>query len=88
MSEKNNVTAVFGSVRYATAAVDWFRNQGTDPDAIGIMALPHGEPARATRPGDNRRTDLSWIVSVDLNRTPFGRTIAAETMKREGGKLS
>lgn len=88
MSDKDTVTAVFTSIRYATAAVDWFRNQGTIPDAIGIMALPPGESPRPTRAGDNQRTDLSWRVSVDTSRAPFGPRLAMETMKREGGRLT
>jgi hypothetical protein len=87
MNDRDRVSAVFDSVRYATAAVDWFRNQGTDPDAIGIEALAPGQAPRATRPGDNRRTDLSWRVSIDVSRAPFGKQLAVETLKREGGKV-
>jgi hypothetical protein len=88
MSTSNIVGATFDSVRYATGAVDWFRNQGTDPDAITIMALPPGGRPRPTQAGDNQRADLSWYVSVDLDRAPITRQIAVETMKREGGKIS
>jgi hypothetical protein len=88
MSNVNVVTAVFDSVRCATAAVDWFRNQGIDPSAIGIMAQSTGENPRPTRPGDNGRSDLSLIVTVDLDRVPLSKQLVVETMKREGGKIS
>jgi len=87
MSRSEIVTAVFPSLRYATGAVDWFRNQGTIPDAITIMALPPGEAARPTRPGDNRRTGLSWVVGIDVSRSPITRQLALEAMKREGGRI-
>ena len=88
MSDRDEVSAVFDSVRYATAAVDWFRNQGTDPDAIAIEALAPGERPRPTRPGDNLRADLSWRVTIDTNRAPFGRRLAVETFAREGGRIA
>lgn len=88
MSTSNIVAAVFDSVRNATGAVDWFRNQGTVPDAITITALPPGEAPRPTQSGDNQRTGLSWFVSVDVGRAPVTKQIAAETMKREGGKIT
>jgi hypothetical protein len=88
MTESNIVAATFDAVRDATAAVDWFRNQGTDPEAIGISALPPGERPRAPRPGDNHRTGLAWLVTIDLKRAPVSRRIAIETMKREGGKIT
>ena len=88
MRNTSIVAATFETVRNATAAVDWFRNQGTDPDAIGISALPPGEQARTPRPGDNRRTDLAWVVTIDLNRAPVSRQIAIEALKRQGGKIS
>src|SRR6202022_1649072 len=62
MSRSNVVAATFSAVGNATAAVDWFRNQAVDPDAIGIMAVAPGEKPRRTQPGDNQRPDLSWIV--------------------------
>jgi hypothetical protein len=86
MSDVDEVSAVFDSVRYATAAVDWFRNQATDPGAISILALPPGRPPRPTQSGDNQRADLSWLVSIDVNRAPFGKRTAIETFKREGGR--
>jgi len=88
MSEGERVSAVFGTVREATAAVDWFRNQGTDPAAIAIEALTPGQAPRPTRAGDNRRNDLSWIVTIDTDMAPFGRRLAAETFVREGGKVT
>jgi len=88
MSDREEISAVFDSVRNATAAVDWFRNQATDPDAISIAALTPGQPPRPTRAGDNLRTDLSWRVTIDVSRAPFGKRLAVETFKREGGKVS
>jgi hypothetical protein len=88
MSESDIVIATFTAVRNATAAVDWFRNQRVDPQAISIMALPPGEQARPTQPGDNRRTDLAWQVSIDLRRSGIDRRVAVETMRREGGSVA
>jgi len=87
VKNSTNVSARFGSAREATAAVDWFRNQRTDPSAIAVAVAAPGEAARPTRAGDNRRTDLAWFVSVDLTIAPVARRIAIETMKREGGKI-
>lgn len=87
MSRSNVIAATFGAVGNATAAVDWFRNQAVDPDAIGILAVAPGEKPRRTQPGDNQRPDLSWIVSIDLDRARLTKQIATETMKREGGKI-
>ena len=84
---RNLVAATFPILRYATGAVDWFRNQGIDADAIVIAAqTPHGE-LRAPQRGDNARDDLRWIVALDLNAAKLGRAQAAETLQREGGKL-
>ena len=88
MSDGERVSAIFGTVREATAAVDWFRNQGTDPAAIGIEVRSAGQAPRPTRSGDNLRTDLSLIVSLDVDKAPFGRRLAIETFVREGGKVT
>ena len=87
MSTSNIVSASFPSARYATAAVDWFLNQAIDRNALTVDVVPPGAPPRPPRPGDNRRTDLEWRVSIDLNRTKLGKQIALETMRREGGRI-
>jgi len=83
----NAVRAVFSSASNATAAIDWFANQGIDPDAIHVAAAQRGERPRPTRPGDNRRDDLTWVVTLDLDRARIAKRIAVETMKREGGTM-
>jgi hypothetical protein len=87
MAQSQVIAAEFPQMRYATAAIDWFRNQGIDPDAIGAFAVPPGGQPRPPRPGDNQRDDLVWIVSLDLARAKFTRRVAVDAMKREGGKL-
>jgi hypothetical protein len=87
MSDSNVVWARFDNVGTANAAVDWFRNQGTLPDSISIAALPPGAALRQPRSGDNRRTDLVWVVSIDVDAAPLTKKLAVETMKREGGKI-
>lgn len=87
MSDGDRISAVFDAVRNATAAVDWFRNQGTDPSAIAVEALEPGRAPRPTQPGDNARSGLSWMVTIDVKRAPFGTRTAIETFAREGGKV-
>lgn len=87
MPQSQVVVAEFPQMRYATAAIDWFRNQGIDAEAIGAFAVPPGGQPRPPRPGDNQRDDLTWIVSLDLARAKLPRRVATDTMKREGGKL-
>ena len=86
MSEHDYVAASFPLMRYATGAVDWFRNQAIDPDAIVIAAVPPDGRARAPQRGDGERTDLTWIVALDLNAADISRAVALATLKREGGK--
>jgi hypothetical protein len=86
MSKDNYVAASFALMRYATGAVDWFLNQAIDPDAIVIAAVPPDGRARAPQRGDSARTDLSWIVALDLDAASISRSVALETLKREGGK--
>ena len=74
-------------MRHATAAVDWFRNQAIAPEAIGVFAVTPDQKLRAPQAGDNRRTDLQWIVSLDLSRANIEKRVALETMRREGGAL-
>jgi hypothetical protein len=86
MSKDNYVAASFPIMRYATGAVDWFRNQAIDPDAIVIAAVPPDGRARAPQRGDSARTDLTWIVALDLDAADIPRSVALATLKREGGK--
>jgi hypothetical protein len=87
MAQSQVIAAQFPQMRYATSAIDWFRNQGIDASAIGAFAVPPGGQPRPPRPGDNQRDDLTWIVSLDLGRANITRRVATDTMKREGGKL-
>lgn len=87
MSSANIVTATFDLSRNATAAVDWFMNQSIDRDAVSVRVAGAGEKPRPTQAGDNRRSDLTWSVSVDLSRTRLNKRVVVETMKREGGKI-
>ena len=87
MAQPQVIAARFAQMRYATSAIDWFRNQGIDASAIGAFAVPPGGQPRAPRPGDNQRDDLTWIVSLDLARAKINRRVALDAMKREGGTL-
>lgn len=87
MAQPQVIAARFAQMRYATSAIDWFRNQGIDAAAIGAFAVPPGGQPRAPRPGDNQRDDLTWIVSLDLARAKINRRVAIDAMKREGGTL-
>ena len=87
MAQSDVIAATFKQMRYATGAIDWFRNQGIDAAAIGAYAVPPGGQPRAPRPGDNQRDDLTWIVSLDLSRAQLDRRVAIDAMKREGGTL-
>jgi len=87
MSRSNVVTARFASSRAATAAVDWFLNQSIDRESVSVQVVPPGERPRAPRSGDNRRSDLAWLVRIDADRARLSKRIAVETMKREGGAL-
>lgn len=78
--------ASFTLLRDATAAIDWFRNQGIAPESIIVAAQPPGEPLRAPRRGDNLRTDLTWVVALDLQAAALSRSIARGTFEREGGR--
>jgi hypothetical protein len=87
MDKGNYVAASFPLLRYATAAIDWFRNQAIDPDAIIVAAVPPDERPRAPRRGDNMRADVTWIVALDLDAARIRRDVAVAAMRREGGKL-
>ena len=87
MNNSNIVSARFATSGSATAAVDWFLNQGIDRSALVVEVVPRGERRRPPRAGDNRRTDLEWTVSVDVDSAKLSKRLAIETMKREGGVL-
>ena len=87
MATSDVVTATFTLPRAATAAVDWFLNQAIDRDAVTVQVAAGDQRPRPTRAGDNRRNDLTWIVSIDVQRARLKKKIAVETMKREGGTL-
>jgi|GEM_PF-3124484 len=83
--DTNKVAARYEQIRQLTAAVDWFRNQAVEPDALTIWAVTPERKLRPPRAGDNRRTDLAWILSVDLSRAKIEKRIAVEALRREGG---
>lgn len=87
MSKGNYVAASFSLLRYATAAIDWFRNQAIDPDAIIVAAVPPDGRPRAPQRGDNMRADVTWIVALDLDAANIRRDVAIAALRREGGKL-
>lgn len=72
-------------MREATAAIDWFRNQAIDSGAIEILAITPDQKLRPPQAGDNRRTDLQWIVALDLTRARLDRSVALAALRREGG---
>jgi hypothetical protein len=88
MSDSEIITATFFTSGAATAAVDWFLNQAIDRGAVTVAVYRSGETPRPPRSGDNRRTDLTWVVSVDLRRARLRKPLVIETMKREGGTVS
>jgi hypothetical protein len=83
----DKVGARFPNMRFATAAIDWFRNQAVAPEAIGIFAITPDHKIRPPQVGDNRRSDLQWIVSLDLARANLDKRVATEALRREGGAL-
>jgi len=86
MDTSTYAAASFTLLRDATAAIDWFRNQGIAPEFILVAAQPPGEPPRAPRRGDNLRTDLTWVVALDLQAAALPRSVVRGTFQREGGK--
>lgn len=87
MSASDVVTGTFSASRSATAAIDWFLNQSIERDAVTVRVAAKGEQPRTPGPGDNRRADLTWSVSVDLVRARLRKRVVVETMKREGGRV-
>lgn len=87
VSKGNYVAASFPLMRYATAAIDWFRNQAIDPDAIVVAAVPPDGRPRAPRRGDSQRADITWIVALDLDAVKIRRDVAVAALRREGGTL-
>lgn len=86
MDKGNYVAASFPLLRYATGAIDWFRNQAIDPKAIAVAAVTASGAMRPPQAGDNSRTDLRWIVALDLSVARIPRSVALATFTREGGK--
>ena len=86
MGKGNYVAASFPRMQGATGAIDWFRNQAIEPGAILVAAVPPDGRPRAPQRGDNERTDLRWIVAVDLDVARIPRSVAIATLTREGGK--
>jgi hypothetical protein len=87
MKKSQRIAAHFKELGQATGAIDWFRNQAIDASAIGAFAVPPDGQPRPPRAGDNARTDLGWIVSLDLDQAKITRQDAADTLRREGGSL-
>ena len=86
MAPSTYAAATFQQLSDATAAIDWFRNQGIDPSAIAVAAAPAGEHPRALERGDNLRTDLTWYVAVEIDRAHLPLAVIRATLRREGGK--
>ncbi|MBV8203744.1 MAG: hypothetical protein JOY87_06490 [Candidatus Eremiobacteraeota bacterium] len=86
MNQGNYVAASFPLLRYATGAIDWFRNQAIDANAIAVAAVTPDGTMRAPQRGDNLRSDLEWIVALDLSKARIPRAVAVATFAREGGK--
>jgi hypothetical protein len=87
MAGNSYAAASFRLLRDATAAIDWFRNQGIEPECIIVNAQAPGEQPRPPQRGDNMRTDLTWFVALDLEATKLPATVVRNTLVREGGKL-
>jgi hypothetical protein len=87
MTANSYAAASFSLLRDATAAIDWFRNQGIKPEAIIVAAQPPGERPRPPQRGDNARSDLTWIVALDTKAAGLPRAVVCGTLVREGGKL-
>jgi len=81
------VAARFSDMRGVTAAVDWFRNQAIADQHVRVWVVPPDKLLRAPQAGDNRRTDLQWIVSVDYRGANIEKRVAEEALVREGGAL-
>ncbi len=81
-------SASFARLGDATAAIDWFRNQGIAPASIAVAAAADGEGPRPPRRGDNLRDDLTWYVALDLAQTQLPPAVVRATLRREGGKPS
>lgn len=83
----DKIGARFRTMREATAAIDWLRNQAIDSGAIEILAITPDEKLRPPQAGDNRRSDLQWIVALDLSRASIEKRVAIAALRREGGTL-
>jgi hypothetical protein len=81
------IAARFDNVNSASAAIDWFTNQALPEGALRIFAQQPNARPRAPRAGDNARTDVSWIVAVDVDRAKITKADVLATMRREGGAV-
>ena len=86
MNKDATLSARFTDMRGVTATVDWFVNQGIATDAITVLIVGPDGQRRPPQRGDNRRSDLSWIVSLDLARATITKREALDAFRREGGK--
>jgi hypothetical protein len=81
------IAARFSNVNSASAAIDWFTNQALPEGALRIFAQQPNSWPRAPRAGDNTRSDVSWIVTVDVDRARIPKADVLATMRREGGAV-
>jgi len=81
------IAARFANVNSATAAIDWFTNQALPEGSLQIYAQQPNSRPRAPRAGDNARADVSWIVTVDVDRARIPKADVLATMRREGGAV-
>lgn len=86
MDNGNYIAASFPLTRNATGAIDWFRNQSIEPQAIVALAVPPDGRPRPPQRGDASRTDVHWIVGLDLDAARISRSVAAAALRRQGGK--
>ena len=81
------IAARFANVNSATAAIDWFTNQALPEGAMRIFAQQPNAKPRAPRAGDSSRSDVSWIVAVDVARAQIPKADVLATMRRQGGSV-
>lgn len=81
------IAARFANVNSASAALDWFTNQALADGALRIFAQQPNAKPRAPRAGDNARSDVSWIVAVDVALARIPKADVMDTMRREGGAV-
>jgi hypothetical protein len=81
------IAARFANVNSASAALDWFTNQALPDGALRIFAQQPNAKPRPPRAGDSARSDLTWIVAVDVARAEIPKADVIATMRREGGAV-